>query len=159
MIIYQGVPVTIYAHSKTDSTRVKVKYENHAHHAGCEGREHCGLTDVIVTDLHVQGFDKKEELSKAIRKSPFIFDKDGMHVNDLPPEVETVEETVVAMKVTHDTTKPVKELKASKYNVDLEVVKEMLGNGRKKSLICKKFACPPWYLDKVLRANNINQEK
>jgi hypothetical protein len=159
MINYQGAKVTIYAISKTDPTRVKVKYENHIHHAGCGERDHCGLSEVAVSDLHVQDFNTKEELANAIQKSPFYFDKNGLHINDFPPEVEVKEDSVQAVKIDQDNAKTVKELKASKYHVDLEKVKEMLSKGCKKSFICKKFSVPFWYLDKVLKANNINQEE
>jgi hypothetical protein len=149
MINYQGVPVTIYAHSKTDATKVKVKYENHIHRSGCETLEHCGLTTVDVADLVVQSFEKKEELANAIQTSPFIFDKEGLHVNDQPVEPATVVE--VTPTGTKTKSKTTKTKGASKYNVNLDVVKEKLAKGVKKSDLCKEFACPSWYLDKVIK--------
>lgn len=149
MINYQGVQVSIYAFSKTDPKTVKVKYETHVHHAGCEGREHCGIATVKVEDLVVQSFDQITELATALRKSPFFFDKDGFHTNDSP--VEIAEEVVIPGA----KPKAIKKIGGSKYNIHLEQLKEHLGKGHKKSEICKMFEVPAWYLDKFMKANEL----
>ncbi|MBI3622464.1 hypothetical protein HY212_00085 [Candidatus Pacearchaeota archaeon] len=39
----------------------------------------------------------------------------------------------------------------SKYHVDLDIAKDKIAKGVKKSQICKEYSCPPWYLDKLIR--------
>lgn len=150
MINHQGIPCTVYAYSKKNPLKVKIKYLNHVHYDACDGKEHCGLTTVDVSDLFIQSFDSQTELGTAIRKAPYYFDRDGIHVNDLPSEpVEEVASTIIEVGA-----KSSKKLGASKYNVDIEEAKKMLAKGTKKSEICKTYKCPSWYLGKMLKRSN-----
>ncbi len=145
MIHYQGIPCTIYAYSKKNASQVKIRYTNHSHYDLCDGNEHCGLTTVSTEDLVIQSFDKKGELDSAIRKAPYFFDKDGLHVNDLPQEpVETT--------TTGTTPKSSGE---SKYKINLDQLKELFEKGHKKSEVCTMLEVPFWFLDKFMKANGL----
>lgn len=140
MINYQGCPITIYAHSKTDPSTVKIKYG------------HGDIVTVPVDDLHIQSFDAQNELHEAIRKSPFYFDADGLHENILPPEPVAEETPVTAYTPRTTSTKTVK---GTKYLVDVEVLKEMLSKGIKIAPIAKHFGVPYWKITQVIKGNGI----
>jgi hypothetical protein len=140
MINYQGIPVNIHAHSKTDPLTVKIKYA------------HGGIVTVKVEDLFVQSFDAQNELNEALRTSPFYFDKEGLHENVFTPE-PVVEEKLVTVEVTKTT--PTKKVKGTKYPVDVEVLKEMLSKGMKTAAIAKHFNVPYWKIGQVMKNNGI----